>query len=81
MLAVAYAAITGSLMVSYARARAEALGLSCKIGLLGRVERYIVMSVTLLLNVPHIGLIILAIFAYLTVAQRMHHVWKQTGRI
>lgn len=77
MVATAYAALTGSLMVSYVRARAEALGYQCKVGILSRVERYIVMIVTLLLNRPEWGLIILAIFTYLTLGQRMIHVWRQ----
>ena len=78
MLAVAYIAITGSIMVSYTRARAEALGYDCKVGILSRVERYGVMMTFLVLDMPHIALIILAIFTYVTVAQRMFHVWKQS---
>lgn len=78
MLAVAYIAITGSLMVSYTRARAEALGLSCKVGLLSRVERYAVLMLFLILKFPQVALIILAIFTYLTAFQRMFHVWKQS---
>jgi CDP-diacylglycerol--glycerol-3-phosphate 3-phosphatidyltransferase len=78
MLAVAYIAITGSLMVSYTRARAEALGLSCKVGLLSRVERYVVLTALLFFHLPNVALIILAIFTYLTAFQRMFHIWKQT---
>jgi CDP-diacylglycerol--glycerol-3-phosphate 3-phosphatidyltransferase len=78
MLAVTYIAITGSIMVSYARARAEALGLNAKIGFLSRVERYAVMMFFMVINQPHIGLIILAFFTYFTAFQRMYHVWKQT---
>lgn len=78
MMATTYIAITGSLMVSYARARAEALGLSCKIGVLSRVERYVILTLTLLVGYPQIGLVILAVFSYITVAQRVFHVWQQT---
>lgn len=78
MLAVAYIAITGSLMVSYTRARAEALGLSGKAGFLGRVERYAVMVIFLALSLPQVALIILAIFTYLTAFQRMYQVWQQS---
>ena len=77
LIIAAYAAVTGSLMVSYTRSRAEAMGLSCKVGLLTRVERYVILVLALLLNRPDIGLIILAVGAYFTVAQRAHHVWKQ----
>lgn len=76
----AYIGISGSLMVSYTRARAEALGYSCKIGILSRVERYAVLTLSLLIWRPDIGLIAIATFAYITVAQRIFHVWQQTIR-
>jgi CDP-diacylglycerol--glycerol-3-phosphate 3-phosphatidyltransferase len=76
-LAVAYVAITGSLMVSYARARAEALGYDCKVGMLSRLERYTALVVFLVLNRPEIALVILAVFTYITLAQRMFHVFRQ----
>lgn len=76
----AYIGISGSLMVSYTRARAEALGYSCKIGILSRVERYAVLTLSLLLGRPDIGLIAIATFAYITVAQRIFHVWQQASR-
>jgi CDP-diacylglycerol--glycerol-3-phosphate 3-phosphatidyltransferase len=78
MLATAYIAITGSIMVSYARARAEALGISCKVGILSRVERYAVIMFFLVLNLPQVALVILAVFTYITLFQRMFHVWQQT---
>ncbi|MDA0243509.1 MAG: CDP-alcohol phosphatidyltransferase family protein [Chloroflexi bacterium] len=78
MLAIAYIAITGSLMVSYARSRAEGLGYDCKVGILGRFERYIVLIVFLILDLPEISLMILAALTYFTLLQRMVHVWKQT---
>lgn len=77
MLATAYIAISGSLMVSYTRARAEALGHSAKVGVLSRVERYVVLTLALLLNLPAVALIIIAVFTYITVAQRVFHVWVQ----
>ncbi len=79
MLAVAYVAISGSLMVSYSRARAEGLGFSAKIGLLGRVERYVLLMITLIFNQPDWGVIILAIMTYFTVLQRAFHVWRQAA--
>ncbi|RMG97694.1 MAG: CDP-alcohol phosphatidyltransferase family protein [Chloroflexi bacterium] len=80
MLAVAYLAITGSVMVSYARARAEALGISCKVGIMSRVERYAVIMFFLVLNLPHVALLILAVLTYVTVFQRMFHVWQAFAR-
>jgi phosphatidylinositol phosphate synthase len=75
-VAAAYVAVTGSLMVSYTRSRAEALGASCKVGLLTRVERYVVIVVSLIINQPEWGLVILAIGTYFTVLQRGVHIWR-----
>ncbi len=71
-----YAAIVGSLMVSYARARAEGLGLPCKVGLLTRIERVFVMGVGLLLGHPRLALWVVAVLANFTALQRMAHVWR-----
>lgn len=78
MVFVTYIAITGSIMVSYARARAEALGITTKVGIFSRVERYVVLNVFVFFLLPHVGLIILAVGTYITVAQRMYHVWQQS---
>lgn len=83
MVVATYSAITGSIMVSYTRSRAEALGVSCKVGLLTRVERYVVIVATLVLSVflpvlVEVGILILAIGTWFTVGQRVYHVWKQT---
>jgi CDP-diacylglycerol--glycerol-3-phosphate 3-phosphatidyltransferase len=75
-----YLTITGSLMVSYARARAEGLGLECKVGLFTRLERLAVLMLGLLLEQTLIALIILAIFSHLTVLQRVWHVRKLTAK-
>lgn len=80
MLAVTYIAITGSLMVSYSRGRAEGLGFDGKVGLLGRLERYVVLTFLTLFNLPYIAIIILAAFTYVTVGQRMYAVWEQSER-
>jgi CDP-diacylglycerol--glycerol-3-phosphate 3-phosphatidyltransferase len=65
-------------MVSYTRARAEGLGLSCKVGLLTRFERVVLLAVGLLLRQVPIVLGIMAVLTNLTAAQRVHHVWQQT---
>lgn len=77
MLAATYVAATGSLMVSYTRARAEALAHSAKVGILSRVERYVVLTLALLIDMPAIALVVIAAFTYITVAQRVVHVWQQ----
>ena len=84
MTVAAYIAMGGSIMVSYTRSRAEALGLSCKVGLLTRVERYVVIVVSLVLSAIwpvlfEVGIIILAVGTWFTVLQRAHHVWKQAN--
>jgi len=83
MVLATYVAITGSIMVSYTRSRAEALSISCKVGLLTRVERYVVIVATLVLSVflpilVQVGILILAAGTWFTVGQRVYHVWTQT---
>lgn len=74
-----YATIVGSLMVSYARARAEGLGIECKKGILTRFERVVVLVIGLILNQMLIALWILAILSNFTALQRIYHVWLDTG--
>jgi CDP-diacylglycerol--glycerol-3-phosphate 3-phosphatidyltransferase len=70
-------AALGSVMVSYVRARAEALGFSAKIGLLTRVERYVVLIPGIIFKRPDISLWILAILTHLTAIQRFWFVRRQ----
>jgi CDP-diacylglycerol--glycerol-3-phosphate 3-phosphatidyltransferase len=72
-----FAAALGSVMVSYMRARAEALGYSAKVGLLTRAERYIVLIPGIIFRVPEISLWILAILTHFTALQRFFYVRKQ----
>jgi len=77
---VAVAAVIGSFLVSYTRARAEALGLSGTVGLGSRAERVVVITAGLVFA-PWGGLpwaiVVLAATAWLTVVQRILHVRKQ----
>lgn len=75
-----YLTVVGSLMVSYTRARAEALGLDCKVGMLARPERIILLAGGLIVGWIHIALAILAFFTNVTAIQRVYHVWAQTER-
>ncbi len=72
----------GSLMVSYIRAKAEAIGLQAEMGLFTRPERVIVLALGLLLNqIPYalvIALGIMAVFSFVTIGQRLIYVWQQT---
>lgn len=69
-----FGAASGSVMVSYVKARAEGLGYEAKVGLLTRVERYLVLAPSLIFNQLYIGLTILAVFAHITAIQRILHV-------
>ncbi len=72
-----FGAAAGSVLVSYVKARAEALGYEAKMGLLTRVERYLVLAPSLVFNLPLIGLAIIAVFANITALQRIWHVRAQ----
>jgi len=73
-----FLALFGSLLVSYIRARAEALDLECQVGLFTRVERVIVLALGLLLNQIVIALVIIVVFSFFTFGQRLIYVWQQT---
>jgi CDP-diacylglycerol---glycerol-3-phosphate 3-phosphatidyltransferase len=68
---LAYLAAAGSVLVSYVRARGQSLGFDTKIGILTRLERYLVLAPALLLNLPVIALWIIAILANFTAFQRI----------
>lgn len=72
-------ATVGSLMVSYTRARAEAVGVDCKVGFMTRVPRVALMIVGMILDQVLIALIILAATTWFTSFHRMYHVWRVTG--
>lgn len=72
-----FAAAAGSVLVSYVKARAEGLGYGAKVGILTRVERYLVLAPSLVFNQLYIGLGIIAIFANITALQRIWYVRGQ----
>src|SRR5438445_5815144 len=79
-LAFAFAAVAGSFLVSYTRARAEALGLRGDVGIGSRAERVVVITVGLVLapwGALPIAIYLLAATAWLTVVQRVLHVRTQ----
>lgn len=78
-VAIAFAALFTSYLVSYTRARAEGLGIDTKVGLGTRVERYLIMVIALVAGYPIIGLAIIAVIAGITVVQRIYDVWRQTS--
>jgi CDP-diacylglycerol---glycerol-3-phosphate 3-phosphatidyltransferase len=75
--AVVVLAVLASLMVSYTRARAEALGVECKVGIADRAVRVVVLSAGLVfgdLQAIEPAVYVLAVMAIITVFQRIFHV-------
>lgn len=72
-------ALGGAVMVSYVRARAEALGFECKVGIMQRPERvvYIGFGAVIHMYVLIFAIILIAIFANITAIQRIYHIWTQ----
>jgi CDP-diacylglycerol--glycerol-3-phosphate 3-phosphatidyltransferase len=80
MIVFIFAAAVGSLMVSYAKARAEGLGLECKTGLLARPERVVILAIGLLTGTTIWALALLAILSHVTAIERIVHVWRATNQ-
>ena len=78
LIGMTFAALAGSIMVSYTRARAEGLGVELRIGFLTRLERYLVMVPCLMLGIPWLGVNLIAVLANLTALQRIIHMRKRT---
>ena len=74
---VTFAAASGSLLVSYIKARAEGLGFIAKVGILTRVERYIVLIPSLIFDQPFLAVILIAVLGNVTALQRIIHVRAQ----
>jgi CDP-diacylglycerol--glycerol-3-phosphate 3-phosphatidyltransferase len=85
-VAAVVVAVLGSLMVSYTRARAEALGVECKVGLATRPVRVVVLSIGLVFakgaglgdfELLEASIYVLAGITVITVAQRIWHVRQE----
>jgi CDP-diacylglycerol--glycerol-3-phosphate 3-phosphatidyltransferase len=80
-VAATVAAVLFSLMVSYTRARAEALGVECKVGIASRAVRVVILSIGLLfaegpgdLALLEPAIYVLAVMTIITTFQRIWHV-------
>jgi CDP-diacylglycerol--glycerol-3-phosphate 3-phosphatidyltransferase len=78
-------AVLASLMVSYTRARAEALGVECKVGIADRAVRVVILSAGLVFaefwgDAITYAVYVLAAMAVITVLQRIFHVRKELSR-
>ncbi len=87
-VSISIVAMVSSLLVSYARARAEGLGLECTVGIAQRAERILGLGVpTLVFGAGRQGLLLLTIVSLLalvslvTVVQRVYHVFNVTRRV
>jgi CDP-diacylglycerol---glycerol-3-phosphate 3-phosphatidyltransferase len=81
MAVVSVLALVGSFMVSYTRARAEGLGLECKVGWFERPERLTLLIVAGLVQefrAMSVALLLLALLSFVTAGQRVVHVWRLT---
>ena len=76
MVAVCVATMMGAFLVPYTRAKGEIYGLDMRLGIMSRLERYIVLVVCLLIGYPNIAMIVIAVFANITAIQRMLHMKK-----
>lgn len=88
---ITFLALIGSVMVSYVRARAEGLGLECKMGFMQRPERVVVTTVAVLATgicgicgvgfnpeiILFVAMCVIAFFANLTAFARINYVRKQ----
>jgi len=80
---VSFTAMIGSVMVSYVRARAEGLNIECKVGIMQRPERVVVLALTAIItgitsNLQWLagGMILIAILANFTAFWRIAHCYK-----
>ncbi len=88
MVYVIFAAMGGSLMVSYTRARAEGLGLDCKVGLMQRPERVVLLGVgSLAFGLDFEGavlmgvIVVVAVLTNLTAIQRIWWVYRNAAGV
>ena len=72
---LAFIAMVGAIMVSYTRARAETMGFDCKVGLLTRMERIVLIGALSAVGLPMVMLWALAVLSMVTVVQRILHVY------
>ncbi len=74
-------AMTGSIMVSYSRARAESLIPTCKVGFMERPERLVLLIIGGLFNRMAQVLWVIAVLANITVVHRIWYTWRQTKKL
>jgi CDP-diacylglycerol---glycerol-3-phosphate 3-phosphatidyltransferase len=73
-------AMTGSVVVSYVRAKAESLGEQCEVGLLPRSVRVIILGAGFCLNQIFAALVVVAVLSHFTVFQRIFHIYRKLNK-
>ncbi len=76
-LTITFVALVASFMVSYLRARGEAMGIDCTVGLCTRPERVIVLALGLITGFVFIAVSIVAVCASVTVIERLLHLQRK----
>lgn len=79
-VAVCIAAMMGSFLVPYTRAKGEIYGLDMRLGIMSRLERYIVLVACLLVGYPNIAMAVIAVFANITAIQRLLYMKKELDK-
>jgi CDP-diacylglycerol---glycerol-3-phosphate 3-phosphatidyltransferase len=75
------AAVIGTVMVSYTRARAESVGVDCKVGFMERGERLLALIAGALFDLLVPAVWVVAAGANVTAAHRIFHTWRATRRV
>jgi CDP-diacylglycerol--glycerol-3-phosphate 3-phosphatidyltransferase len=78
MLLLSIVALIVSYTISYTRARAECIITDCKVGILERAERTLILIIFSIINKLHLGLYLIVTFGAITVIQRIYHTYRRT---
>jgi CDP-diacylglycerol--glycerol-3-phosphate 3-phosphatidyltransferase len=77
-LVIGLLALAGTVMVSYTRARAESVGVECRVGIMERGERLLTLIAGALLDLLAPAMWLLAVGANATAVHRIVHTWRAT---
>jgi phosphatidylglycerophosphate synthase len=75
VVALLLTSLVAAMLVSYIRARAESLGYECKVGLMSRLERIVLIGALTLFGLPVVMAWALAVLSVFTVVQRMVRIY------
>lgn len=81
MVSLCSIASLGTVLIPYTRAKAEALIPECKVGLMERAERILLLAAGTFFNSMEIIMWLMALFTHLTVLHRIYYTWKETQKL